>query len=154
MKIRATLAAIGIALTVAVGGVSSPAAAAGQGCGSTCEGQDPSTFRAYFDGLGYTCAADARGIHIVGAPDDPNEIELKYSPRCRTAWVTGTYDGYNHYLQPYRIESWTTSGTRRKTYKQYVGKNWTPMVNDAGLLARACYYDIDTEVSFLCSIKY
>ncbi len=151
MKLRALLAAVGIALTVAVSGVGSPAAAAGAGCGSTCEGQDPATFKAYFDGLGYACAQGARTIHTeVGSE---GTITLKYSDRCRTAWVTASYNGYDHpTMLPYRIESFYTNGTRRLTYPQIPGKHYTYMVNDAGLLARACWYEGNTSTD--CTLKY
>ncbi len=147
MKIKALLAALGIALTVLVGGVTSPAAAApAGGCGSTCEGQDPNQFRAYFDGLGYTCAQDAV-IMKTAKPELGVTVELKYSPRCHTAWAKVS----SPYYEPEIVSYYTSGAVRTRHYGRVSGGSWTLMTNDAGLLASACTYYGPTSA---CTAKY
>ena len=135
---------LGMALMVAVViGMPNPANAASF-CGNTCDGQDPSTFR----WQAATCASDVRTVRT--RTYSTYMVELRYSPRCATAWArTTNQPGYwidvnSYYLNGNlrRIESTMTNATYQ----------WTPMVNDQGLLAEACI-----EVFFgdpLCTTRY
>jgi hypothetical protein len=107
---------------------------ASTGCGSTCDYQNPATFKIY-DGSCSTCYHycndDARDqLKII---DPVNSIILRYSERCRTAWAKTTYSNASYI----KAESRYLSGSHRATVTEHVG-NYTVMLNDADLQARAC----------------
>ncbi|GIM83972.1 hypothetical protein Sar04_14920 [Salinispora arenicola] len=104
------------------------------GCGSKCDGKDPASFRIYYEQLPhnyYTCAEDA---WTVDTAEDPIAgVELRYSSRCRTAWARAKTQGM------FKVESRYLSGAHRITMTELAANwRWTAMVDDAGLLARAC----------------
>lgn len=109
------------------------------GCGSKCDGKDPASFRIYYEPPiphnYYTCGEDARTEDI--AEDPISRVELRYSPRCRTAWARSyTYDSI------FKVDSRYLSGAHRTTMteKGPSSWNWTAMVDDAGLEAQACVW--------------
>jgi len=131
-------------------------AAATSGCGSTCDGLDPNYRFTPAGGPAnwYTCADDAitaREAYLPGGSQ--TKVELRYSPRCRTAW---TRAGYSFYIS---LTSYYLSGSYRdfveagrNPYEDWSAPHWTAMLNDAGLLAQACMYE-DTLGKF-CTSKY
>jgi hypothetical protein len=112
-----------------------PATAATSGCGQTCEGKDPATFRIYSSSTAYHyCSDDAvtKAVATTGRQNDYT-AELRYSPRCRTAWARSGSE----------VHFWVE---RRSPYGYadaypWVGGGtvWTVMLNDAGYVSRACY---------------
>jgi hypothetical protein len=135
------------------GALMSPAEAV-TGCGHTCDGKDPNTY--VWNGA--TCGADAVTKSSASEPGgSSNKVELRYSPRCRTAWGRGrsdyTIDVYSYY----------SNGSQRAAadsgYNLLVpgsNSNWTAMVNDAGYTARACmtfWSDYDRSDT-TCTNKY
>lgn len=65
------------------------------------------------------------------------------APFCQTAWAREPGDG--GYLGKVRIESFNSNGSLRKAYQAYSGEMWTPMVNDKGIVARACKIQYDND---------
>ncbi|MEU4569771.1 DUF2690 domain-containing protein [Micromonospora sp. NPDC023956] len=107
---------------------------AATGCGSSCDYKNPATYKIYTSGCStcyYYCNDDARDqLKVI---DPVNSIILRYSPRCRTAWAKTTYSNISYI----KAESRYLSGTHRATVTEDVG-NYTVMLNDADLQARAC----------------
>ncbi|MEU8021353.1 MULTISPECIES: DUF2690 domain-containing protein [Micromonospora] len=102
------------------------------GCGATCDGKNPASYKIYSSGCStcyHYCADDA--VTAKSNTDGIN-LELRYSPRCRTAWARVSSDFYYP-----TVKSYYTSGAVRTSYSGFAGAYYTPMVNDAGLLARA-----------------
>jgi hypothetical protein len=119
------------------------AAAASAGCGNFCDGQDPQNYAAHLlDGSWAICADDAFSVYAGTFPDHPGPtVQLRYSPRCRTAWAKGPY---YFYLE---VHSYDGSSLRRM---EYAGRwrdapgdatHYTRMVNDKYLVAEACMYE-------------
>jgi uncharacterized protein DUF2690 len=109
-------------------------AAAVTGCGSTCDGKSPNTYKYG----GSPCVNDATTVKAVYQPGGGYiGAELRYSARCRTAWTrrsTGTIGG------DIWVYSYNANGTYRTSYLvDTTAVNYTAMVNDAGLTALACY---------------
>jgi hypothetical protein len=121
-----------VGLTAGVVAVPAPASAA---CGSACDGVNPQTP----EGRRSVCLNDAQTVH-----EEPG-VQLRYSPSCRTAWARQT--GHLWALTGVLVESYYLNGTRRRveTDRNTGGMPWSRMVNDANLLARACYYEYQTE---------
>ena len=134
------------------------AAAANPGCGRVCDGENPQTYMITPPGgpsNWYTCAADAITAKQALMPGGSSSgVELRYSPRCRTAWsrqlrLTNNYNFWLH------VNSYYLSGTLRTS--AYEGRlvPYTAMVDDAGLKARACVvYIQNNEEELLCTSKY
>ncbi|MFG1760766.1 DUF2690 domain-containing protein [Micromonospora echinofusca] len=104
------------------------------GCRSLCDYKDPASFRVFYDDCSncyYKCADDAEDK--LKHQDPVISIMIRYSPRCRTAWAKSNYSG-NSYV---KADSRYLSGSHRTTVTEYVG-NYTVMLNDADLQARAC----------------
>ncbi len=102
------------------------------GCGATCDGKNPATFRIYHSGCStcyHYCSDDAR---TVASNNDGISLELRYSPRCRTAWARVGNDFYYPTVRSYYLD-----GRVRTSYSGFAGAYYTNMVNDANLLARA-----------------
>jgi len=63
------------------------------GCGSACDNQNPETYRLR-DGncmqCWHTCASDATTVSTQSSAGHV-EIELRYSPSCRTFWARRVY---------------------------------------------------------------
>lgn len=128
-------------------------AAATSGCGRQCDAQNPATY--VYRGPGgpsnwYPCSYDAVTARSV------NGIELRYSPRCRTAWTRSSVNNdmvtWSYYL----------NGTER-TYTAEVGNHsvepngqthFTAMVDDADLLAEACGGDMSYVNAWWCTSTY
>ncbi|GIJ08729.1 DUF2690 domain-containing protein [Micromonospora andamanensis] len=116
---------------------------ANTGCGSSCDNRDPNTFKIYYDGTRYyTCAEDAitpklSSGYVYRVSSPAGSVELRYSPRCRTAWAR-TSAGWT----AFKVVSRHLNGNHRKTIEGYseYGGVWTDMVNDANLEASACYW--------------
>jgi hypothetical protein len=125
-----------VAVLVSVG--AAPASAQASGCGFLCDDKDPDSFWVavgQYDG--YNCSNDAITVAVeyenVAYPQNGGSIELRYSPRCRTAWARG---GPHRYIwverkSPHRVEDATGSTLSQSGV-------WTRMVNDAGMVSRAC----------------
>lgn len=115
-----------------------PALAATSGCGSSCDGANPATYTLDYDGSSITCSLDAVTEKSARYSDSEPLVELRYSPRCRTAWARTS--GYDYWIYVYSYDS---SGTLRRTEDTFVegGANYTLMVNDAGYTAKACIAD-------------
>lgn len=106
---------------------------AAAGCGSTCDGKNPATYKIYHSGCStcyHYCADDAETVrsNFTGGVS----LELRYSLLCRTAWTRVASDNGIP-----TIRSYYTDGRVRTSYSGFVGAYYTQMVNDAGLLARA-----------------
>jgi hypothetical protein len=110
---------------------------AAAGCGNTCDGQNPASF--VWNGA--PCGNDAQTVreaHKPGGGSDSLVAELRYSPRCRTAWTRGKN------LYHLKTTSYYTNGNVRTN--TFAGRNpndpggshFTAMVNDAGLVADGC----------------
>jgi hypothetical protein len=128
---------VGVLVTVGA----APASAQASGCGFQCDDQDPLTYWVavgQYDG--YNCTNDAQTVLFSGASynEDDNEwafkVELRYSPRCRTAWAKGTPQGtiWVERKSPHRVED-----APANLYDNFL--HHTRMVNDAGMVSRACY---------------
>ncbi|MFG1886421.1 DUF2690 domain-containing protein [Micromonospora sp. NPDC049051] len=105
---------------------------AATGCGSVCDGKNPATYKIYHSGCStcyHYCADDAE---TVASNTSGINLELRYSPRCRTAWARVSSDFYYPTVRSYHL-----SGAVRTSYSGFAGAYYTYMVNDAGLLARA-----------------
>ncbi|MBB4983249.1 MULTISPECIES: DUF2690 domain-containing protein [Streptomyces] len=122
-------ATVGSALAMAGSSLllaSSPASAATSCYASSCAGLDPSTT---------ICQNDARTV----ADTDYPGVELRYSPTCRAAWAR--YNRGAGFSFDVSIERWNGSYGTAVYSTHYSGNGstvWTRMINDAGLLARAC----------------
>jgi Protein of unknown function (DUF2690) len=118
------------------------------GCGSLCDGKDPQTYRIYTSSTAYRlCATDATTVRTA------TNIELRYSPWCRTAWARQT--GSIGYLVGVLVHSFNTNGSLRTYYRNdHMSGSWSAMVNDAGLTARACDYFYRTELEYEQNIWY
>ncbi len=132
------------------------AAAASDACGNTCDGEDPASFLVKPPGgqaNWYYCSADARTIYTKTV-DRSTFAELRFSPRCRTAWTRG---GYYSLLAGF---SYRSNGSERErvtgpsSHQQCVTR-YTAMLNDAGYTYKACV-DGQTGGSPLwrCTAKY
>lgn len=132
------------------------AAAASDACGNTCDGEDPASFLVKPPGgqaNWYYCSADARTIYTKTV-DRSTFAELRFSPRCRTAWTRG---GYYSLLAGF---SYRSNGSERErvtgpsSHQQGVTR-YTAMLNDAGYTYKACV-DGQTGGSPLwrCTAKY
>ncbi|MFF8839678.1 DUF2690 domain-containing protein [Streptomyces sp. NPDC015130] len=118
------LAASGLLLT------SSPASAATSCNGPDCTGRDPSTT---------VCQNDARTVARTSLG-----TELRYSPTCRAAWARqsgGT-------SMTVRVEG--NTGLEQAVHHSGSGTVWTPMIDDRGVIARACGHVMGFERS-LCT---
>ncbi|WP_089018427.1 DUF2690 domain-containing protein [Micromonospora coriariae] len=136
-----TLAAVAIGLTVSLVGGQQAALAATSGCGAVCDGKNPDTYIATVDGKSMRCNYLDNSYTKYTA----RNVELRYSSFCRTAWARQT-DSFG-YMSGVVVESFNTNGSLRKRYDNEHWSNlWTPMVNDKGYTARACFYQYDTEL--------
>ncbi|GAB3854319.1 DUF2690 domain-containing protein [Micromonospora andamanensis] len=102
------------------------------GCGATCDGKNPATFKIYHSGCStcyHYCSDDAQ---TVASNNNGISLELRYSPRCRTAWARVGSDFYYPTVRSYYLD-----GRVRTSYSGFAGAFYTQMVNDANLLARA-----------------
>ncbi|MEU1224894.1 DUF2690 domain-containing protein [Streptomyces sp. NPDC005828] len=137
------LATVGSALAMAGSSLllaSSPASAATSCYASSCAGLDPSTT---------ICQNDARTV----ADTDYPGVELRYSPTCRAAWAR--YSRGMGFSMNVEIQRWDGSNgtTIYSTYYSGNGSTvWTRMINDAGLLARACGHESASRYG--CSAAY
>ena len=151
MKLAASALLI-TGLAVGADATSASAATATSGCGSQCDGKNPQTYTIDYNGSSITCGLDAvtkksAQIPEIGGP----VVELRYSPRCRTAWART--NGINFQIYVY---SYNTSGSLRRTEGTFVegGANYTLMVNDAGYTAKACIVIPVTGGEQTCTAKY
>lgn len=142
---RKVLAIFGLLVAVAAGGLLPAGTAyAASGCGSHCDQQDPNTFDACGygsvscpDGVVFHCADDARTVSST------SYVQLRYSPSCRTVWARYVNEANCPCTVAY-VQSFYSSGSLRTTaYDGTTAGPWSLMLNDAGLLGRACvtYYD-------------
>ncbi|MEU4771146.1 DUF2690 domain-containing protein [Micromonospora sp. NPDC023644] len=118
--------------------------AAGDACGSACDGKDPASYLAPMPGgpSNYRyCSTDAVTVYTKSNGYE-SRVELRYSPGCRTAWTRGccytSIAGFSYY----------SSGNVRLSVYNYDGRYngssvWTAMLDDAGYTYKACY---DTQV--------
>jgi hypothetical protein len=112
------------------------AAASRDPCGRRCDGKDPASFTVVSPWGNYYCANDAETVKTKSWPADGIKIELRYSPRCRTAWTRGCC-----YMR-FAGFSYNSNGTKRESV--YGGSASTPtsaytaMLDDAGLTYKAC----------------
>ncbi|WP_091432405.1 DUF2690 domain-containing protein [Micromonospora yangpuensis] len=142
-----------VAATLAVPG---SASADSVGCGSPCDNKDPQTYNAVVGSGSGGCYQDARTVASA------TYVELRYSPWCRTAW--GRQTGSIGWLSGVLVQSFNSSGTTlRASYdSRTTGGSWSRMANDKNLLARACFYQYDTENDYYndrkrivyCTSKY
>lgn len=125
------------------------ATATGDGCGSSCDNKDPATYKNYYSSCStcyYYCSDDAYTVY--DAPDVPSGpwVELRYSPRCQTAWARagGAWTP--------QVNSYYMSGSKRTSAGSVSASvDWTKMLNDHNLLAEACAYNGPTTT---CTKRY
>jgi hypothetical protein len=130
-----------------------PTISATAGCGSACDGKNPATYTIDYNGSSITCSLDAVTKKSARSTDDEPVVNLRYSPRCRTAWAQ-LPAGTDYWIYVY---SYNSSGSLRRTEKSFVegGPNYTLMVNDAGYTAKACIADSPGAASpTTCTAKY
>lgn len=128
---RRLLTALAVTSVVAAGGVVAVAdpALAATGCGSACDGQDPSSYKIGPPYSYYYCADDAKTVKTASGAGE--SVELRYSPQCRTVWArNGSFEFWVERQSPHATEVSYPSNTG--------GDSWTAMLNDAGMLSRAC----------------
>ncbi|MBQ1019599.1 DUF2690 domain-containing protein [Micromonospora sp. D93] len=120
--------------------------AATVGCGSPCDGKDSQTYSALVGGVRGSCAQDARTVKTA------SNVELRYSPFCRTAWARQT-DSFG-YMSGVLVFSWYSDG-RQRSWQDDLGTagSWSKMVNDKGLTASACFYQYESELDQVNDIK-
>jgi hypothetical protein len=112
-------------------------AAATSGCGSACDAKDPKTY--VYQGPGgpsqwTTCSADAVTVRSIREPGGSADgVDLRYSPRCRTAWARKSGE-----VRFINVRSYFSNGNIR-TAESAEQNNYTLMLNDAGFTADACY---------------
>jgi hypothetical protein len=132
------------------------AAAASDACGNTCDGEDPASFLVKPPGgqaNWYYCSKDAQTIYTKTV-NNSTFAELRYSPRCRTAWTRGGYysllAGFSYYSSGSERERVTGPSSHEQGVSRY-----TAMLNDAGYTYKACV-DGQTGGSPLwrCTAKY
>ncbi|MEU4378615.1 MULTISPECIES: DUF2690 domain-containing protein [Actinomycetes] len=128
------------------------------GCGQVCDYKNPASYRIYYNSCTtcyYYCADDAITPSPLANYDKRTSsasIELRYSPRCRTAWARTTWGASYFY-----VESRYLSGSHRATAgftKEDYGTNYTAMLNDADLQARACMPNHGPVTGTLCTSWY
>jgi hypothetical protein len=128
------------------------AAAAASGCLRTCDGLSPEDYITPAGGPAawYKCSWDAQTVKEVWSAFGTNRIhaELRYSPRCRSAWVRGDPAGRRAY---FTAESYFLNGNYRSATES-IYEGFSSMLNDANLLAQACYYDPGVEK--VCTSRY
>ncbi|MFI1657650.1 DUF2690 domain-containing protein [Streptomyces sp. NPDC020472] len=117
------LATVGSALGLAASGLllaSAPASAATSCYGPSCTGLDPSTS---------VCQNDARTVATSSIG-----TELRYSPTCRSAWARQSSNT--------SMTVWVESNTGLGQSAYYTGSGtvWTSMIDDKGIVDRACGY--------------
>ncbi|MFC9396653.1 DUF2690 domain-containing protein [Streptomyces sp. NPDC057027] len=120
------LATAGSALALAASGLllaSSPASAATSCYGPSCTGLDPSTS---------ICQNDARTVATSSWG-----TELRYSPTCRAAWARQS----GGMAMTIWVES--NTGLERAAYYTGGGTVWTAMIDDKGIIDRACGHVIE-----------
>ncbi|WP_176730833.1 DUF2690 domain-containing protein [Micromonospora mirobrigensis] len=129
------------------------------GCGSACDYKDPASYKIYYSGCStcyHYCADDAITPTPTTSYDIRNSgasIQLRYSPRCRTAWARTTYYDYAYI----KVESRYSNGTTRAVAgvdKWQGASPWTAMLNDAGLQARACMANQGPMSGYTCTSWY
>ena len=121
------------------------------------EGHSPDEYFTGNNGIKYRCTDDAQTVREAYLPGGgPLIAELRYSLRCRTAWARGkaNYD--------VRVDGFYANGQYR-THAD-AGRNpgapstavhWTVMLDDAGLLARACTaWGYNGEYEDYCTSRY
>ncbi|MFB7588197.1 DUF2690 domain-containing protein [Streptomyces sp. NPDC056169] len=135
-------ATVGSALAMAASSLllaTSPASAAESCYAAQCEGKDPAAT---------VCQSDAR---TVGTTEW--NVELRYSPTCRTAWAR--YSGGVSFALTVTVERRNGDGSYTPYYSTpYRGNGasvWTRMTNDAGYLSRAC---VRFDSGFSCTAPY
>jgi hypothetical protein len=105
---------------------------AAAGCGSFCDDKDPATYRIYYDECSncyYKCATDA--LTVRWGPSGSPGLELRYSPRCRTAWTKVSREVW------VSVESLYSNGNLRRRTTGFAGQYYTNMLNDDGYYAVA-----------------
>ncbi|MEV6367079.1 DUF2690 domain-containing protein [Micromonospora musae] len=113
----------------------SEAQLATSGCGVSCDGRDPQTFKIYYNGSSYyTCGEDAtspvkQDFRSYGGP----VVEIRVSARCRTAWTKLDSGNFNP-----TIKSFNLSGALRTSESGFIQGLWTRMLNNKDLLAQGC----------------
>ncbi|RSS55346.1 MULTISPECIES: DUF2690 domain-containing protein [unclassified Streptomyces] len=130
------LATVGSALAMAASGLlfaSSPASAATSCYAETCHGLDPATT---------ICANDAQTV----LRDRSGNLELRYSPQCRTTWARQAYGLTG------RITVNNSQGAVFAADYTGQGAAWTRMVNDKDIVAWAC--GNWTNGTYGCTNKY
>ncbi|MEV4347281.1 DUF2690 domain-containing protein [Actinoplanes sp. NPDC049596] len=112
------------------------AAASSDPCGYVCDGKDPASYPVLGrDGHSYLCQNDAFSPRTYNG--GYATVELRYSPRCRTAWTRGccytVFSGFSYYLSGSQ-RNWVYADARNSGNRVY-----TVMLNDADLQYKACY---------------
>ncbi|GIG59827.1 hypothetical protein Lfu02_41990 [Longispora fulva] len=126
VSIVVATALTGLAAPASASGVVTPQAnPAGDYCGPSCDGVDPTT-PIWLEGQNAAaCAADARTVYTANAGQG-YIVELRYSKNCETVWARSSVPYYG------RIER--SDGA---TY-QVGSANYSLMFDDHRKLAKAC----------------
>jgi hypothetical protein len=124
-------------------------------CGNRCDNQNPHTFLITPPGgpdYWYRCDDDAITVDSTGPDDNENlraygvTLQLRYSPRCRTAWGRAfglePSDTLRVIRNPHTGYEDISDEVEYPYSRDYVGGDhwmWTPMINDNGQTAVACF---------------
>ncbi len=132
-------------------------AAAAAGCGTACDGREPDhLFKPdpHNSRTWYRCSSDAKTVFSYYTGPGELQIELRYSAHCRSAWARG-WRYHDFYVESFkngdpfkRSSYWKDPHTNPET------RTWTAMVNDKGLVARACVLRANTNIDLWCTSKY
>ncbi|GIE47194.1 hypothetical protein Ani05nite_07280 [Amorphoplanes nipponensis] len=121
-------------------------------CGYVCDGKNPATYPVLGrDGHTYLCGSDAFSPRTLNG--GYAVVELRYSPRCRTAWTRGccytVFSGFSYYSNGVQRD-WVYAEARNSGKSVY-----TVMLNDAYLQYKACYdSQIGGTPEWACTGKY
>jgi hypothetical protein len=112
-----------------------PAAAATAGCGWSCDGKDPATYKIWSSSTSYHYCADDKQTVDTATTGRPNDyvVYLRYSARCRTVWALSSSEVH------FWVERQSPYGYADAYPNIQHTEVRTVMLNDAGYISRACY---------------
>jgi hypothetical protein len=153
-SIRHVVLATAVAVTGVIGVTTSPAFASDV-CGAKCNNENPNTYTFHPPGgpsKWWHCGGDAKTVDSLGPGDNAVlrqfgvTLQLRYSPRCRTVWARAYGLQRSDTLI---VKIFGPGGSQENSndseygespdYQGEPGAMWSPMMNDAGHTAVACF---------------